>query len=181
MMHGGNCYLVHIALTRILVWESRCKDELLWMRNTSRLFQPLYAFEITLTFLDTIFTGFRRRLSIASLIVNLVEEMWWKMTRLLDIEWECNGVPKKGLADNTSKMPTSNRNTALQQSLEWGGEKDSATVPYAPVYSHKGKVMDAHPPKVSFAWKKKKWTKMPISFAELHATHLGRLLMLTLP
>lgn len=87
----------------------------------SRLFQPLYAFEITLTFLDTIFIGFWRRISIASLIDSLVEEMWWKMTRLLDTEWECNGVPKKGLADNTFKMPTSNKNTGEEKSSRWGG------------------------------------------------------------
>lgn len=176
-MHGGNCYLVHIALTRILVWESRRKDELLWIRNTSRLFQPLYAFEITLTFLDTIFTGFRRRLSIASLIDNLVEEMWWKMTRLLDTEWECNRVPKKGLADNTSKMPTSNRNTALQQSLEWGGEKDSYTI-CAHIFAQ-GQGHGCTPTRGKFCMKKM-WTKMPISFAELHS-HLGSPLMLTLP
>lgn len=68
---------------------------------TSRLFHPLYAFEITLTFLNTVFRGFWRRLSIASLIDCLAEEMWWKMTRLLDTEWDCNGVPKKGLTVNT--------------------------------------------------------------------------------
>lgn len=30
----GNCYLVHITLTQTPVWESRCKDEFLWIRNT---------------------------------------------------------------------------------------------------------------------------------------------------
>lgn len=94
-----------------------CEQETL----ISRLFQPLYAFEITLTFLDTIFIGFWGRISIASLIDSLVEEMWWKMTRLLDTEWECNGVPKKGLADNTFKMPTSNKNTGKEKSSLWGG------------------------------------------------------------
>lgn len=53
---------------------------------TAGLFQPLCAVEITLTFLDTIFRGFRRQLSIASVIDSLAEEMWWKMTRLLDTE-----------------------------------------------------------------------------------------------
>lgn len=101
-----------------------CEQETL----ISRLFQPLYAFEITLTFLDTIFIGFWRRISIASLIDSLVEEMWWKMTRLLDTEWERNGVPKKGLADNTFKMPTSNKNVGMEKSLLWGEETDFANL-----------------------------------------------------
>lgn len=80
-------------------------DKFLWIPKTLtlRLFQPLCAVEITLTFLDTIFRGFWRQLSIASVIDSLAEEMWWKMTRLLDTEWEHNGVAKKGLADTTSE------------------------------------------------------------------------------
>lgn len=80
-------------------------DKFPWIPETltRRLFQPLCAVEITLTFLDTIFRGFWRQLSIASVIESLAEEMWWKMTRLLDTEWEHNGVAKKGLADTTSE------------------------------------------------------------------------------
>lgn len=77
-------------------------DKFPWIPKTLRLrlFQPLCALEITLTFLDTIFRGF---CSIASVIDSLAKEMWWKMTRLLDTEWEHNGVAKKGLADTTSE------------------------------------------------------------------------------
>lgn len=80
-------------------------DKFPWIPKTltPRLFQPLCAVEITLTFLDTIFRGFWRQLSIASVIDSLAEEMWWKMTRLLDTEWEHNGVAKKGLTDTTSE------------------------------------------------------------------------------
>lgn len=53
-------------------------------------------------------------------------------------------MPKKGLADITAKMPTSNRNTELEKPIV-GGKKDKTLVTNAHTHSHKGKVINSCP------------------------------------
>lgn len=51
-------------------------------------------------------------------------------------------MPKKGLPDNTFKMPTSNKNTGKVSGMRG---KDKLRSHNAHAHSHKGKSINAHP------------------------------------